>query len=220
MKNVTGKPWIHSVGVTPSFQGVLCHDHWKPYYLYDCLHSLCNAHHLRELERAFEQDQQQWAKAMQTCLLDINAAIDDRGGALNVEDAKRWREHYRKLLADAEHECPPPVPTPNKRGPVKRSKARNLLKRLVNYEVDVLRFMTDEGIPFTNNQGENDLRMTKVQQKYRAVSGRWMVRKHSAEFAVTYQLAENKGSQRARHCHTCSTAKTLPLCAKCAWRLY
>jgi hypothetical protein len=166
------------------------------------------------------EDQQQWAKAMQTCLLGINAAIDDRGGALNVEDAKRWREHYRKLLADAEHECPPPVPTPNKRGPVKRSKARNLLKRLVNYEVDVLRFMTDEGIPFTNNQGENDLRMTKVQQKYRAVSGRWMVRKYSAEFAVTYQLAENKGSQRARHCHTCSTAKTLPLCAKCAWRLY
>jgi transposase len=30
---------------------------------------------------------------------------------------------------------------------------------------DVLRFMDDENIPFTNNQGENDLRMTKVQQK-------------------------------------------------------
>ena len=29
----------------------------------------------------------------------------------------------------------------------------------------VLRFMEVESIPFTNNQGENDLRMTKVQQK-------------------------------------------------------
>jgi transposase len=160
-----GREAMDMFGVIPSFQGVLCHDHWKPYYLYDCLHSLCNAHHLRELERAFEQDQQQWAKAVQTCLLDINAAVDDSGGALNVEDAKRWREYYRKLLADAEHECPPPVPTPNKRGRVKRSKARNLLERLVNYEVDVLRFMTEEHVPFTNNQGENDLRMTKVQQK-------------------------------------------------------
>ena len=75
---------------------------------------------------------------------------------------------------------------PNKRARVKRSKARNLLKRMVNYEADVLRFMTEEQVPFTNNQGENDQRMTNVQQRYRAVSGRWMVRKHSFEFAVTY----------------------------------
>ena len=66
---------------------------------------------------------------------------------------------------DAEHECPPPVPTPNKRERVKRSKARNLLEWLVNYESDALRFMTEEHVPFTNNQGDNDLRMTKVQQK-------------------------------------------------------
>jgi transposase len=109
---------------------------------------------------------------MQTCLLNINTAVNDSGGVLNFEYA--------------EHECPLPVPTPNKRVRVKRSKARNLLKRLVNYEADVLRFMTEEQVPFTNNQGENDQRMTNVQQRYRAVSGRWMVRKHSFEFAVTY----------------------------------
>jgi hypothetical protein len=80
-----GREAMNMFGVIPSFQGVLCHDHWQPYYLYDCLHSLCNAHYLRELERAFEQDQQQWAKAMQTCLLDINAAVDDSGGILNVK---------------------------------------------------------------------------------------------------------------------------------------
>jgi transposase len=53
------------------------------------------------------------------------------------------------LLADAEHECPSPVPTPNKRGRVKRSKARNLLERLVNYEADALRFMMEEHVLFT-----------------------------------------------------------------------
>jgi len=40
-----------------------------------------------------------------------------------------------------------------------------LLERLRNYENDVLRFMDKKDVPFTNNQGENDLRMTKVQQK-------------------------------------------------------
>ena len=48
---------------------------------------------------------------------------------------------------------------------MKRSKARNLLERLINYEEDVLRFMENPIVPFTNNRGENDLRMTKVQQK-------------------------------------------------------
>jgi len=55
--------------------------------------------------------------------------------------------------------------TLSKRGRIKRSKARNLLERLVNYETNVLRFMIEKYVPFTNNQGENDLRMTKVQQK-------------------------------------------------------
>ncbi|MCU7890036.1 MAG: transposase, partial [Candidatus Thiodiazotropha sp. (ex Lucinoma aequizonata)] len=52
-----------------------------------------------------------------------------------------------------------------KQGRLKRSKTRNLLERLRDFEQDVLRFMDVESVPFTNNQGENGLRMTKVQQK-------------------------------------------------------
>jgi transposase len=37
--------------------------------------------------------------------------------------------------------------------------------RLRDFEDDVLRFLDNPTVPFTNNQGENDLRMTKVQQK-------------------------------------------------------
>jgi len=59
--------------ILPHFTGVLCHDHWKPYYQYtQCKHALCNAHHIRELERAWEQDAMQWAKEMQTLLKEIN----------------------------------------------------------------------------------------------------------------------------------------------------
>ena len=48
---------------------------------------------------------------------------------------------------------------------MKRTKARNLLERLREYEDDVLRFMENKNVPFTNNLAENDIRMTKVQQK-------------------------------------------------------
>ena len=162
-----GTDAMDEMGILPFFKGVLCHDHWKPYYRYKCIHALCNAHHLRELERAWEQDHQQWAKEMKALLLDIAKAVEDAGGQLPSDEAERWRKRYRKLLEKAGIECPPPDESQRKgkRGRLKRSKARNLLERLRDFEQDALRFMEVESVPFTNNQGENDLRMTKVQQK-------------------------------------------------------
>lgn len=158
---------MDEIGLLPRFQGILCHDHWKPYYRYDFSHALCNAHHLRELTRAWEQDQQAWAKIINKLLIEINQAVDGAGGVLSADRVKHYRQRYRKVLSDAHIECPPPVPLPGKtkRGRLKRSKARNLLERLINYENDVLRFMENKQVPFTNNRGENDIRMTKVQQK-------------------------------------------------------
>ena len=57
---------MEAMEVLPDFKGVLCHDHWKPYFKLGCLHALCNAHHLRELERAWEQDKQKWRKGKQS----------------------------------------------------------------------------------------------------------------------------------------------------------
>lgn len=62
-------------------------------------------------------------------------------------------------------ECPEPI-QPNKkakRGRIKKSKSRNLLERLRDYENDVLSFMGNEDVAFSNNLGENDIWMTKVQ---------------------------------------------------------
>jgi transposase len=162
-----GKEAMDELGVLPHFKGVLCHDHWKPYYRFHCLHALCNAHHLRELERAWEQDKQQWAKEMQTLLLAIRTAVEEAGGELASDQASKWYRQYRSLLEKAELECPAPDESQRKgkRGKLKRSKSRNLLERLQKFEQDTLRFVENKDVPFTNNQGENDLRMTKVQQK-------------------------------------------------------
>jgi transposase len=167
-----GTEAMDAMGVLPEYHGILVHDHWKPYYQYEnIIHALCNAHHLRELERVWEQDKQEWGKEMQKLLLEIKEEVDQSNGKLEPDKAEEWKEKYRKLLEEAQKECPPPKEPElkkgekKKRGRLKRSKARNLLERLMNFENDVLRFMTEKIVPFTNNLGERDIRMTKVQQK-------------------------------------------------------
>ena len=162
-----GHEAMEEIGILPRFHGVLCHDHWKPYYRYECGHALCNAHHLRELQRAWEQDKQAWAQRMQTLLRTMNDAVKNAGGSLPPDKAEGWRKAYRQCLKKAEEECPPPDESQRqgKRGRLKRTRARNLLERLRDYETDVLRFLDDPTVPFTNNQGERDIRMLKVQQK-------------------------------------------------------
>ena len=168
---------MEAIGILPRFQGVLCHDHWKSYYRYTCSHALCNAHHLRELQRAWEQDGQAWAQRMQRLLCAMEDAVRHANGSLPPEKAEKWRRAYRQCLRKAEAECPPPDESQRqgKRGRLKRSRARNLLERLRDYEADVLRFLDNPSVPFTNNQGERDIRMLKVQQKisgcFRSVDG-------------------------------------------------
>ncbi|MDX8414367.1 MAG: IS66 family transposase [Mariprofundales bacterium] len=164
-----GQDAMREMGILLMFCGILVHDHWKPYYAISnkILHALCNAHHLRELTCAWEQDGQRWAKEMMALLIDLNKEVKGAGGALLPDKCAEWRVRYRNILKKAEVECPPPNPDEHrgKRGRQKRSKSRNLLERMVAFEDDVLRFMAVDFVPFTNNRGENDLRMTKVQQK-------------------------------------------------------
>lgn len=162
-----GHEAMDEIGILPKFQGVLCHDYWKAYYRYSCQHSLCNSHLLRELEWSATEDKQIWAKRMDEFLRALNVSVDKAGGCLTNKKANHYQEQYRAILTDAQQECPAPEIKRKKgqRGRLKKSKSRNLLERLLNREDEVLRFMRNEAVPFTNNQGENDLRMTKVQQK-------------------------------------------------------
>jgi transposase len=50
-------------------------------------------------------------------------------------------------------------------GRQRRRTGHNLLLRLSACKEDVLPFLTDPDVPFTNNQAEQDGRMMKVKQK-------------------------------------------------------
>ncbi len=165
---------IDEMGVIPEFQGILVHDHWKPYFNYGCKHSICNAHILRELEAALERDgnEQSWIGKIKNLLIKIYQETTKLGSILPAKEAEKYWREYEDVLKEAQKECPEPPPHPppppgkkKKRGRVARSKTRNLLERLMEYKVETLRFMEDRRVPFTNNLGEKDIRMTKVQQK-------------------------------------------------------
>jgi transposase len=117
---------------------------------------------------------------MQDLLTEINGAVREAGGVLPKKAAKSFRSRYRNILTRADRECPMQAADKRtgKRGQIPQSKSRNLLERLRDYETETLRFMTNRRVPFTNNQGENDIRMTKVQQKisgcFRAMEGAYI----------------------------------------------
>ena len=123
-----GTDAIDEMNIIPNFSGILIHDHWKPYYRYDdCLHALCNAHHIRELVRACEQDNQVWAGKMKAFLEELNEIVHDSGSSLSQVVVIKYRQDYQKILDEAEIECPEPdkPKEKGKRGRLKRSKSRN-----------------------------------------------------------------------------------------------
>lgn len=170
-----GKDGIGSLGVLPSFSGIACHDHWKPYFTYECIHALCNAHHTRELNGVIDNEGHTWACKMKGLIERIHAAVTATGGVLSPKAQAAYRRQYRNILAGGEKECPRNKAVPNHRGKTKQSKATNLLDRLRDFEDETLRFITNPIVPFSNNQAERDIRMTKLQQKtsgcFRSIEG-------------------------------------------------
>jgi transposase len=168
---------MDAIGILPKFHGVLVHDHWKPYFTYtDCQHALCNAHHLRELQWVIDNHGYDWPKKMQDLLMEINDAVKASATAiLDSGAAVAFRMRYRDTLSQGLLEMPSVSPLTmgtlkegqprKKQGRQKKTKELNLLERLRDYEHETLRFMEIAVVPFTNNRGENDIRMTKVQQK-------------------------------------------------------
>jgi transposase len=145
--------------IIPRCKNWIIHDHFKAYFTYnDCLHALCNEHHLRELKFLYEEHQEAWAEELSRFLLDCNERCQ-REGVLGEKEFKKTLARYRVILAKGRRRHP----RLQGRGP--QSKAANLLNRLQDYDLCVLAFLFDPDVPFTNNQGERDIRMEKVRQK-------------------------------------------------------
>lgn len=153
-----------------SVSGVVVHDHWKPYFKMESVtHALCNAHHLREL-KALESSEP-WALRMSKLLIKVLA--------LQNPNVDRVKSLYDRIIADGlqfhrtQH---PPIP-----GKRRKRIGHNLLIRLQKFKDNVLKFLENRDVPFTNNQAEQDVRMMKVKQK---ISGSFRTLPGAENFAL------------------------------------
>jgi transposase len=169
-----GQEAMDAIGLLPRYAGRLLHDRWQSYDSYSCQHSLCGAHLLRDCLFVAEQEGQPWAQDMHDLLLDLNEVVKQARAqgqkALSPVVRNHWVAQYFEVLRlgyQAYHEThsPPEPTTPGKRGRKKQDPGKNLLDVLLSRAEQVLAFVDDLTVPFTNNLAERDLRMIKVQQK-------------------------------------------------------
>lgn len=164
--------------------GTVIHDHWKSYYnLEGVEHALCNQHHLRELKAIIDYDKEPWAQAMSRLLrVALRCRHFHEHDVIPANRVERLTNIYNKIIRDglAYHETLPPLPCKGKQGRQPRRTGHNLLLRLFHYKQDVLRFLYDPAVPFTNNDAERDLRMMKCKQK---ISGGFRTAQGAEQFA-------------------------------------
>ncbi len=166
-----GREAMDEIGIWPRFAGRGMHDRFASYDAYDCVHSICGAHLVRDCVAVAEQEHQQWAGEMHDFLLDLHDACQEwrlrHLSAVPALERDDWVARYFEILAAGYAAQPPPPPSSaaSHKGRQKQSQAKNLLDALMARAEQVLALLDDLRIPFTNNQAERDLRWAKVQQK-------------------------------------------------------
>jgi transposase len=166
-----GRKALEDIGIWPRFRGRAVRDRWASYDHYPCAQSICGAHLVRDCVYVSEQEQQEWAAEMADLLLSMAAAAAEwrklGAQAVPADERDAWIAQYFDLVASGFAAQPPPSAedVPKRGGRRKQSAAKNLLDQLLRRAEQVLAFLDDLSIPFTNNQAERDLRMVKVQQK-------------------------------------------------------
>jgi transposase len=180
-----GTEAMNEIGILPTFAGTAVHDGLPAYFQYDCQHSLCNAHHLRELTFIDEEFKQPWAGDMIDCLLEIKQTVEEAKSAfqkhLSSSQILDYLNRYQMILEKGYAANPlNDFSDANKtRGRPKKGKARCLVERLEVHRDQALAFMFDFEIPFDNNLAERDVRMAKVRQK---ISGTFRSREMAKAF--------------------------------------
>ena len=187
--------------------GVIVHDHFKPYYAmpWRQARGSCNAHHLRELKALIDIDKSNGpgkcaifsSRPTAPCGVGVEGAATLPTPVLRTL-IKRYDAIIRRGLA-FHRDLPPLARAIGARGRAPHRPGHNLLIRLHGLKGDVLRFLYDFAVPFTNNEVERDLRMMKVKMK---ISGGFRTMAGARTFARIRSVISTARKQGSNILHT------------------
>lgn len=176
-----GEEAMRDIGFLSSYNGIVTHDCWSPYWKFpDLLHALCNAHIMRELKGHSEtHPEQTWIAAFRTFLQEMDHCRNEiirRGETEIPQDVLDDFSHrYDEYMQTAVKENPIPGRKPGQKGKTAKGKLRSLIDRLIERKGEFCLFLTNFHVGFTNNTAEQSIRMAKVKGKVsgsmRTVSG-------------------------------------------------
>ena len=151
--------------VVPKLTNWVVHDCWASYFSFtNVKHSVCLAHIIRELQGIIDNNpnlKSIWAKDMQEFIIEL----------IKLKNEGRVKQRAN-ILKDYDDICKFGIaltsiskPKIGKKGRVEKTKAQNLLNRLISLKAAVLAFAFNDEVPPTNNLAERNLRATKVKMK-------------------------------------------------------
>lgn len=165
-----GKEAMNDIGLLDNYNGTLVHDRFSSYFSYQCDHSLCNAHILRDLTYVDERFNSTWAKQLKALLIKAKKRKE--------KDPNITSSYYSKVFNQYVKLIRPVIKAYDEK--FKKTDEQRLAFALEKHKYLFLQFIKQPHVPFDNNQAERDLRMIKVKQK---VSGCFRSQKHAQFFA-------------------------------------
>ena len=155
------------------YEGVLVHDHFTLYQILEyCKHAECNAHIDRYLKSGIEfyknKDCQKILDFLHGLLKRKRELIGEEKTAMDSGELEQVRREYKELLRNGlDHYYRENKNVSKKLEPdyVKT------MKRMLEYQEDHLRFITDFTVPYTNNSAERQCRVVKAKKK---ISGQFV----------------------------------------------
>ncbi|KAA1243404.1 transposase, partial [Aquimarina sp. RZ0] len=148
----------------------LVHDRFSSYFSYQCGHSLCNAHILRDLIYIEEAFNAPWATKIRKLLV--------RAKKKKEQDPDLKSSYYTRAFNTFTKTIRPIIKGYDKK--FKKTDEQRLAFALEKHKYLFLEFIKQPLVPFDNNQAERDLRMIKVKQK---VSGCFRSQDHIHYFS-------------------------------------
>ena len=177
---------IEDIGLLTEYDGVLVSDCYASYFnkAITALHALCNAHITRELQGVWDYDRLKWARDMKEFLLAVWDDTKERRGRntpATTDEIVAIVHRMRDILLDGEREnVSLTFPRSKRTKRPAKHKAVNLWERIFYNHENILCFVVDDNVPFTNNQAEQDIRMIRVKSK---ISGTFRTTQGATAFA-------------------------------------